>query len=167
MSDETITLETGGPAAPAPTPEQAELDRLRAENAALRAGAPAETKAVVKLAGKDALLVRAAALDERWNVWVNLRQPGREHVVMWACLGLCLPEYRQRDPYMGDLLSYGRRVLNSLLAEGCTFGEVDNAGAIAAQMLLRQLVEVEGAADFSGTPSDGAAPAGSSRASGS
>lgn len=166
-ADETITLESGGPEAPAPSAEAAELARLRAEVATLRATVPAETTATVRLAGQDHVLVRNLPLDERWNVYVNMRQPGREYVSVWAALALCMPAYRQRDPYLGDLLSYGRRAFNTLMAEGATFQELELAGLTAANLITRGLVNVENAADFSETPSGGREPAGSSRASGS
>ncbi len=167
MSDETITLESGGPEAPT-SPEAAELARLRAENAALRAGVPVQQHtATVRLAGRDCLLVAALPFDERWNVYINSQQAGREYVTVWAALALCLPEYRQRNPYMGDLLSYGRQAFNRLMAEGASAEEIGSAGIVAVQLLTRGLVNVENAADFSETPRDGRAPAGSSPASGS
>lgn len=165
-ADETITLEGGGPEAPT-SPEAAELARLRAEVAALRATVPAEATATVRLAGQDHVLVRNLPLDERWNVHVNGRTPGREYVAIWAALALCLPAYRQRDPYQGDLIPYGRRAFNRLMAEGATFEEIEIAGMTAYGLICRGLVNVENAADFSPTPSGGRAPAGSSPASGS
>jgi hypothetical protein len=165
-SDETITLEGGGPEAPT-SPEAAELARLRAEVAALRATVPAESTATVRLAGQDHVLVRNLPLDERWNVYVNMRQPGREYVSIWAALALCMPAYRQRDPYLGDLISYGRRAFNTLMAEGASFAEIELAGLTAVNLITRGLVNVESAADFSETPSAGRASAGSSPASGS
>lgn len=112
-----------------------------------------------RLAGADLVLVAPGSLAERWDVAILAQTEGQSHRARAAALGLCWPRYRRRYPYAGNAVAYGGAVIDHLLAEGATIGEILVAGAEAYMVCLDGLVAVEGAEDFSETP-EGGAPTG-------
>lgn len=139
---------------------RAKIAALEAEAAALRqvAGPTAE----VTLAGRAYRLVQIGSLADRWSIVINFARPGREEFAAWAALGLMIPEMQQRGRYNGDLLQFGRAVANLLLSEGVTMGELNRAARAAYDLAVTGLVSVDGAQDFSGTPSAGSGDGGGS-----
>lgn len=152
------------------TAEETRLAELEAENARLRAAAAAVTNAsgpVVKLGPARVELVRPSSLARRWHVVINLARPGREEPAAWAALGLCWPDYQRRHPYLGDLMTFGLKVGDVLIAEGVPLEDLQAAAMVACRLVQDGLAPVERADDFSGTRADGSAPGTESSASSS
>jgi hypothetical protein len=115
---------------------------------------------VRRLAGADLVLTVPGSLAERWDVAILYNAPGTRHRAFLAALGLCWPRFRRRRPYGGDALAYAGIVVDTLLPEGATMKELLAFGEEAWVLCGAGLVSVEGAADFSETPADGATTGG-------
>lgn len=142
------------------TEARARIAALEAEAAALRQGTGPVVE--VTLAGRAYRLVQIGSLADRWSIVINFARPGREEFSAWAALGLMIPELQQRARYNGDLLAFGRNVANLLLSEGVSMGELNRGARTAYDLAVTGLVNVDGAADFSGTPSAGSGDGGGS-----
>jgi hypothetical protein len=111
-----------------------------------------------RLAGADLVLEVPRSLAERWDVAILYSHPGAETRACAAALGLCWRRFRARKPYPGNALQYGGTVVDTLLGEGASMGEILAAAAEAYALCVTGLVSVEGAADFSAPPDAQAGP---------
>lgn len=142
------------------------LAELEAENARLRAR-PGLDGPLVKLGPTQVRLVCPKSLGQRWHVVINMARQGREEPTAWAALGLCWPDYQRRQPYLGDLMSFGYQVCDALLEEGVPLDELQAAGITAYRLIASGLAPVERAPDFSETRAGGSASGDESSASSS
>jgi hypothetical protein len=110
---------------------------------------------IVTIGAREIELVKPSSIARRWHVVMNLVRPGREDVAAWAALGLCWPDYQRRHPYMGDVMSFGQGVADTLLGEGVPYVQLATAAGKAAAYIQEGLAPVEGAPDFSATPAAG------------
>lgn len=122
----------------------------------------ADPVAARRLAGADLVLAPPASLAARWDVVLASVIEGAEHRARAAALGLCWPRYHRRRPYGGSALRYGGDVIDTLMSEGASYGDIQRAGIEALGLCLEGLPPVEGAEVFSAPPAvqDGTASGG-------
>lgn len=141
------------------TDAPARIAALEAENARLRAAATGSGSGpVVKLGPAQVQLVCPTSLGRRWHVVINLARAGREEPAGWGALGLCWPDFQRRHPYLGDIMAFGLRVADVLIAEGVPVEDLQAASVAACRLVQDGLAPVERAGDFSATRADGSAP---------
>lgn len=105
-----------------------------------------------RLAGADLVLRVPDSLAARWDVTILSQVEGARERALAAALGICWPRFNRRRPYGGNALTYGGVVIDALLAEGASIGEIYVAGGEALALCVEGLVNVEGAEDFTALP---------------